>query len=433
MRHVAISLVSFLVVSGLPAIASAQDTAPTVIAVPVFATPKDVTTPVGGTWSLANGMADVIAMDLKSTSSFVLANVTGQRIPSYPEVTAPSYSEWNSVGARALLTGFVVARPDGRLMVGCYVYDVREARELARKGFLVVPTDWRRAAHKCADLAYTAVTGNGPLFDSRVAFIAQSGPSSAPVKRVAVMDLDGTNFTYLTTGKSTAVTPRWSPSNEELAYTSLSGGIPHLVIVDVASDKSRALLPDSTSFAPAFAPDGRHLALSIATDGNTDIYIVGLDGSGLRRLTTSPAIDTGPAFSPDGKQIAFSSDRSGSQQLYVMNSDGTAQHRISFGPGEYGAPAWSPDGKRIAFTNIAGGSTRIGIMNPDGTAEKMLTLGPADGQPSWGPSSSHVMFERLDFANGQPSLYSIGIDGRELHQVATPQGGSDPSWVAGQE
>jgi TolB protein len=403
---------------------------PTVIAIPVLATPKTVDTPAGSTWAIANQMADVIAGDLKTTSSFVVADVKSQRIPSYPEVTAPTYSEWQGAGAQALLTGFVEARPDGRLMVGCYVYDVQKQRELARQGFIVVPADWRRAAHKCADVAYSGVTGTGSMFDSRVAYISQSRPVSAPLKRVTVMDLDGTNLTYLTTGETTAITPTWSPKTRRLAYTSFGGGSPHVVVLDLASDKKSSVLPGAISFAPAFAPDGQSLALSVTVNGNTDIYAASPDGSSLRRLTTSPAIDTEPAFSPDGRQIVFSSDRSGSQQLYVMNSDGTGQRRISFGSGEYGAPAWSADGKRIAFTNVTGGSMRIGIMNVDGSDLRLLTSGPYDSQPTWGPSSDHVMFQRKNAATGRTSLFTIAIDRGEPRPVSTPQDASDPSWIA---
>jgi len=428
----------FLVLSAAGVVSAAQsqtasppnpDPAATVIAIPVLATSRAVETPAGSTWAVANQMTDVIADDLRSTSSFIVADVKNQRIPSYPEVTAPTYSEWSGVGAKALLTGFAEARPDGRLMIGCYVYDVRQQRELARAGFLVAPADWRRAAHKCADVAYSGVTGNGAMFDSRVAYIAQSGPGSAPTKRVAVMDLDGSNLTYLTTGNTLAVAPRWSPKTHRLAYTSFEGNEPHVVIVDPGNDKEQAVLPGGTSFAPAFAPDGQSLALSITVNGNTDIYAVNADGSGLRRLTTSPAIDTEAEFSSDGKQIVFSSDRSGSQQLYVMDADGTGQRRISFGSGEYGSPAWSGDGKRIAFTNINGGSMRIGIMNMDGSDQKLLTSGPYDSQPTWGPSSDHVMFERKNAATGHTSLFITAVDRPDAHAVATPQDGSDPSWI----
>ena len=94
---------------------------------------------------------------------------------SYPEVTAPTFSKWRSKGAKALVTGFVQSRADGRLTFGCYVYDVDKGRELGRKGFVVAPSDWRRAAHKCSGLAYKAITGAPGMFDTRIAYVAESG------------------------------------------------------------------------------------------------------------------------------------------------------------------------------------------------------------------------------------------------------------------
>ena len=139
----------------LPASAGAQLREPsaTVIAIPPLATAKDVKTDSGTTWGLANQIADLISADLKSTNSFIVANVKDVRIPSYPEVTAPSYGTWRSAGAKLLLSCFVNARSDGRLTIGCYVYDVQSGREVDRQGFAVATTEWRRAAHRCADMA----------------------------------------------------------------------------------------------------------------------------------------------------------------------------------------------------------------------------------------------------------------------------------------
>ncbi|HEU5481877.1 MAG TPA: Tol-Pal system protein TolB, partial [Sphingomicrobium sp.] len=332
-----------------------------VIAIPTLATAKNVETDAGNTWSIANQIADLISADLRSTNRFILANVERVRIPSYPEVTAPSYAQWRLAGAKLLLSGFVNARSDGRLTIGCYIYDVRSGRELARQGFAVTPGEWRRAAHRCADAAYKEFTGNPPLFDSRIAYVARSGSGDAPVKKLAVMDFDGANHRYVTEGDS--ITPRWSPDGERLAYTSLAGGRIHVRIAEAGSSADRPLLPlGGDSFAAAFSPDGEEIALSISADGNTDVFTVPAQGGIPRRLTTSPAIDTSPSYSPDGRRIAFTSDRSGSPQIYVMDTDGSNERRVSFGPGEHGSPVWSPDGKRIAFTSVDGAIKRIGVM-----------------------------------------------------------------------
>jgi len=401
-----------------------------VIAIPTLATAKNVETEAGNTWSIANQIAGLVSADLRSTGRFILADVKDVRIPSYPEVTAPSYAQWRSAGAKLLLSGFVNARDDGRLTIGCYVYDVRSGRELTRQGFAVSPSEWRRAAHRCADAAYTEFTGNPPIFDSRIAYVAQSGPADARVKRVAVMDFDGANHNYVTAGDAIVLTPRWSPSGDRIAYTSFAGGRLHVRIAEIGSKADRPLLPfGGDSFAPAFSPDGDEIALSISAGGNTDIFTLSSSGGVPRRLTTAPSIDTSPAWSPDGRRIAFSSDRSGSPQLYVMDSDGSNERRISFGPGEYGSPVWSPDGERIAFTNVQAATKRIGVVRVDGSGESIVTAGPHDEQPAWSPDGGQILFQRLDQASGRTILAMVPAAGGDVRTVPTPQGGSDPSWA----
>lgn len=411
-----------------------QSAAAVVIAVPTLATAKNVDTDAGNTWSIANQIADLISADLQSTDRFIVANVKSVRIPSFPEVTAPSYAQWRSAGAKLLLSGFVNARSDGRLTVGCYVYDVQAGRELTRKGFAVAPAEWRRAAHRCADAAYVEVTGNPPLFDSRIAYVAQSGRDETAVKRLAVMDFDGANHGYVTGGDSIVLTPRWSPTAKRIAYTSFSGGRLHVRVVDTASNADRPLVPaGGDSFAPAFSPDGEDIALSMSVAGNTDIFTVNSSGGIPRKLTSAPAIDTSPSYSPDGRRIAFVSDRSGMPQIYVMNADGSDQRRISFGQGEYGSPVWSPDGERIAFSNVRGTTARVGVMDANGSNERIVTNGPRDEQPSWSPDGSRILFQRLDHASRRTLLAIVAASGGETRNVPTPQAATDPSWAGRNE
>jgi TolB protein len=426
-------LLPLLSLAGLIAApAFAQEPTATVIAIPPLATAKNVETDGGKTWALANLISDLIAADLGSTGNFIIADVKKVRIPSYPEVTAPSYPQWRSVGAKLLLSGFVNARDDGRLTIGCYVYDVQTGRELARQGFAVTATEWRRAAHRCADAAYQKATGKPPQFDSRIAYVAQSGSGDSLVKRVAVMDFDGANHSYVTSGDSTVLTPTWSPKGDRVAFTSFSGGKLHIRIAGVADKEDRALLPMAEeNFAPTFSPDGRTIAFAMSQGGNVDIFTVPSGGGYAHRVTASPSIETGPAYSPDGEHIVFVSDRSGTPQLYVMNADGTDQRRISFGGGTYGAPAWSPDGTRIAFTRTQGPLSRIGTISTDGSDEKIVTTGPNDEEPSWSPDGSRLLFQRQDAATRRVHLASVPAAGGEVRPVPTPHGASDPSCSEG--
>jgi TolB protein len=421
-----------LMLLGLASTGRAQEPAPGAAGAVAIAVPP-LTTPDGGT--RGNQMlqvgweaTQVIVSDLQQTQDLVPLKTSRDDYYSYPEVTAPSFPKWRSAGARALVTGFVQSRSDGRLTFGCYVYDVDKGREIVRKGFVITPGEWRRAAHKCAGLAYTAVTGAPGMFDTRIAYVARTDIGQNPVRRIAVMDSDGLNLSYLTTGDSVVLTPRLSPKGNRLAYVSYSGGAPNIHVIDLGSSHERPLLPsDAISFAPRYSPDGSRIAFSMMVGPNSGIYVVGAEGGAPQRLTATSGVDTDPGFSPDGSRIVFESDRGGSQQLYVMNADGTGQRRISFGAGAYASPEWSPDGQWIAFTHRGPEGRRIGIIHPDGTGERLLSSGPTDEGPTWAASSRTILFQRSN-PSGQPGLYRISLEGGDITRMTIPQGGSDPDW-----
>jgi TolB protein len=409
--------------------AQAQSGGQIVLAVPQFPTPKNVKTDGGETGVIGIQIAQQIVSDLRTTRSIYPTGPENLRHYTPTEAGAPLYPNWANIGAGALVTGYVQARDDGRINVVCYLYDLKQRREMTRKGFAVAATEWKRAAHRCAGAFYTAVTKRPGLFDSRIVYVAATGSRMQPVKRIAIMNWDGTDHSYLTQGEVTVTSPRVSPDGEHIAYMSFAGGMPHIRIMDADGSNDRQLLQStSMSFAPRFSPDGRSIAFSMAVDGNTDIYVVDANGGYPQRLTTTPGIDTSPSFSPDGRKIVFESDRSGTQQIYVMNADGSGQRRISFGGGSNSSPVWSPDGDRIAFSRWNGSTIGIGIMNASGGDEKLLTNGWQDEAPSWSPDSEWVMFQRTQQGTGTGSLLMVSIGGGEPKAVATPQPGADPSW-----
>jgi TolB protein len=420
-------LLSFLLLAGSAAHAQ-QPTAPaTVIAVPPLTSPDSGTK---GNQMLQIGWeaTQVINADLGGTPEFAPVKTTRDDYYSYPEVTAPTFAKWRSAGAKALVTGFVQARSDGRLTFGCYVYDVEKGRELARKGFVLTPGEWRRAAHKCSGLAYGAIVGTPGGFDSRIAYVAETGAGDARMRRVAVMDSDGYNARILTAGGSMVLTPRLSPKGNRVAYVSFATGKPSVRLLDLGSGQERPLIPaDAITFAPRYSPDGSRIVFSMMLGSNSDIYVVSSDGGLPQRLTTSPGVDTDPSFSPDGSKIVFESDRGGSQQLYLMNADGSGERRISFANGSYASPEWSPDGQWIAFTHRSPAGRRIGVVKADGTGEALLTNGPSDEGPSWAPSSREILFQRSS-GLGRSGLFRIALGGGQPRQVTVAQDASDPDW-----
>ncbi|MBA3668381.1 MAG: Tol-Pal system protein TolB [Sphingomonas sp.] len=378
--------------------------------------------------STGRQIAEVIASDLRATGLFTPLGPNGVPTYSVEEAGNPAYGTWRSAGASALVSGYVETRPDGRITVACYLHDVTAGRELTHQGFAVGAGEWRRAAHKCADMVYSRLSGQQPYLDTRIVYVAETGPKNARVKRIALMDSDGSNHRYLTPGRSTVVTPRFSPRGDKLVYTAYIGRRPRVLLYDVASGSERLLIPGNViTFAPRFSPDGRDVVFSMANGGNTDIYVVSANGGEPRRLTSAPGADTSPSYSPDGRQIIFESDRGGTQQLYVMDAGGSGQKRISFGGGRYASPAWSPRGDMIAFTKI-GGAFRIGVMSPSGGGERILTDAWQDEGPSWAPNGQFVMFHRTAQGSGATRLYAVPVGGGQARLLPTPLGGSDPSW-----
>jgi len=400
------------------------------VAIPAFATDREAPTPANsnGTGALGLELARVIYNDLKNNALFKPTGPDSLPRPGYSEITAPAFGTWRGRGAEDLVQGYVRAGANGQLTVGCYLYDVALGQELTRGGWVVAPADWRRAAHKCADLVYSRLSGESPFFDSKIAYIAETGPKNHRVKRLAVMDSDGANHRFITNGQATTLTPRYSPDYSRIAYVSFLNGYSRLYIYDIRSGAQKLLVSSSNAtFAPRWSPDGRTILYSVANGGNTDVYSVPVAGGSPRRLTDSPGIDVGGSFSPDGRQIVFESDRSGNQQCYVMNSDGSNQHRISFFGGRCATPEWSPRGDLIAFTHIVG-DLRIAVMTPSGSGLRYLTNDWQDEAPTWSPNGRIVQFFRTAKGSGQTSIWQVDLTGRNLRRLPTPVGASDPAW-----
>ncbi|MCL4105133.1 UNVERIFIED_CONTAM: hypothetical protein GTU68_018840 [Idotea baltica] len=386
-----------------------------------IAIPDFVAENAGGA-QFAQQIARVVAADLVGTGLF--------RVSSFG--AAVQYADWKAINAQALVTGAVSVDGSGRLTVKFRLFDVFSNAELG-DGLVFSGTTggWRRIAHKVADAVYSRITGEGGYFDSRVVFVSESGPKDNRRKRIAIMDYDGANVQFLTDSNSIVLAPRFSPTGDRVLYTSYESGFPRIYVLDVATVGRRVLQDQAgtMSFAPRFGPNGQTVVFSLTQGGNTDIYKMGVDGSRLQRLTSSPSIETAPSFSPDGSRIVFESDRSGTQQLYVMSANGGDARRISSGAGRYGTPVWSPRGDLIAFTKQNKGRFHIGVMRVDGREERLLTASFLDEGPTWSPNGRVIMFMReTQGANGASALYSVDISGRNLKRVRTEGGASDPAW-----
>jgi TolB protein len=379
---------------------------------------------------LAQRITQVVVDDLMGTGLFreVPRSAHIARVSNFDAEVA--FADWKAINAQALITGAAGVSGD-RVQVRFRLWDVFAEAPLGEGlQFEGSAGAWRRLGHKVADAVYSRLTGEGGYFDSRVAYIAASGPKEARQKRLAIMDYDGANSVTLTDGGSLVLTPRLSRSARQILYTSYEQGTPRVFLMQAGGGQTTVLDDVSgMTFAPRFSPDGERAVFSMSVGTGSNLFVSELGGRGHVQLTRGSAIDTAPAFSPDGNRIVFESDRGGTQQIYVMSAAGGEASRISFGDGRYATPVWSPRGDMIAFTKIAGGRFHIGVMQVDGSDEKLLTGSYIDEGPSWAPNGRVLMFFReTPGPTGGPLLYSVDITGRNLKQVPTAGFASDPSW-----
>jgi TolB protein len=378
---------------------------------------------------VARSITQVITANLKRSGLFVPIDPAAylERITNID--TVPSFADWRAVNAQGLVTGRLTSQTDGRLKTEFRLWDVFAGQQLTGQQYFTVPDNWRRVAHIISDAIYQRLTGEKGYFDSRIVFVDESGPRERRIKRLAIMDQDGANVRYLTRGDDLVVTPRFSPSTQEITYMSFGQREPRVYLLNIETMQREVVgnFP-GMSFAPRFSPDGQRVIMSLQQGSNSNLYVLDLRSKAVTRLTDTPAIDTAPSYSPDGTRICFESDRGGSQQIYIMSASGGPAQRISFGGGSYSTPVWSPRGDAIAFTKLGQGMFAIGIMKPDGSGERILAEGFHNEGPTFAPNGRVLMFFRDPGGSSGPSLFTIDITGRNEQRVPTPGFASDPAW-----
>jgi TolB protein len=377
----------------------------------------------------AAGVTQIITANLKGCGFFAPIDPAAfiEHLASVDSV--PHFPDWRTINAQFLVAGRVARQPDGRLRAEFRLWDVLAGQQLDGKQYFTTPDNWRRIAHIISDAIYERLTGEKGYFDTRVVFVDETGPKERRVKRLTIMDQDGANVRYLTRGDELVLTPRFSPSTQEITYMAYGQGDPRVYLLNIETGQREIVgnFP-GMSFAPRFSPDGQSVIMSLQEGSNANIFVMDLRSKATTRLTNTPAIDTAPSYSPDGQQICFESDRGGHPQIYVMPATGGSAQRISFGDGIYSTPVWSPKGDYIAFTKQGGSTFAIGVMKPDGSGERILTEGFHNEGPTFAPNGRVIMYFSDNVGSPGPSLFTIDIAGRNQQRVPTPSYASDPAW-----
>jgi Tol biopolymer transport system component/tRNA A-37 threonylcarbamoyl transferase component Bud32 len=189
-----------------------------------------------------------------------------------------------------------------------------------------------------------------------------------------------------------------------------------------------ATLTPTPTLTPTLAPPSGRLAFVSDRTGKGDIYIMGVDGSGLFNLTDDPAEDKHPSWAPGGGRVAFVSDRNGQPDVYVAFADGSSVIRITNDRAGEENPIWSPDGSLIAYQSGHDGNWDIFVTDPLGSAVAQITHDPAAAQAlAWSPDSQRLVF--ASSRSGNADIFVVNIDGRDprpLTSHAAPD--NEPAW-----
>lgn len=390
------------------------------------------------TVAAARMMAQVLYDDLAFEKEFYLIpRDTYKTIPQARSLTDVPLDRWKELGADGLIVGSVEQIADGTL-VRFRLINVADGRSLLAKEYSGKVRSPRIFPHTIADDVHEQQFGLQGVARTRIAFSSDRTGDRVTgtvedrrTTNIYVVDYDGANEQRVSVARTLEIAPSWAPDGNAIAYTSYRTGVPDIIVQSL-----RGLPPTFPArggervhnVLAAWSPDGTRLAFSSYRDGNSEIYVVDRDGSGLRRLTSHPAIDTTPTWSPTGQQIAWTSDRGGSPNIWVMNADGTQPRQLTR-EGHADRATWSPAPlNEIAYTSRRGGGHDIKIYDfATGTYRTLTTDGiGSNEQPSFSPTGRHVAFSST--RAGREQIFTIARDGTGLKQITRTGTNKYPNW-----
>ena len=333
------------------------------------------------------------------------------------------FKNWSVIGAELLLTG-------GYSCIGTSVevevrlYDVFWGRQILGKRRVGSLKDYRLVMHRLGNDIIRLLTGHDGIFLTKLAFVG----NRTGHKEIYISDFDGFEPKRITSDRSIALLPRWSPDGKSLIYNSYKEGGPMLFAKNLQNGNVRRVSArKGLNIGAAWMPDGKRLALTLSNKGNPDIYLINLEGKRLRRLTRYWGIDVSPALSPDGKRMAFVSNRSGYPQIYILDLEKGTERRLTFEGNYNTSPAWSSLG-RIAYTSKDEGYYNIATINPEGGEVRQLTDGQGNNEdPCWSPDGHYLAFS--SDRGGRYNIYIMTANGQNQRKVTSMKGDQTaPSW-----
>jgi len=393
------------------------------------------------TVAAAKTITDVLYDDIAYEREFYM--IGKDAIATVPKPTSLdnlNLAPWKELNPDGLIVGSVRKEGNG-VVVQVKLIQVSSGKMAFGKEYSGPVANPRRYAHKMSDEIHKQQVGLDGVAQTRLTFSsdrdrarAHSAVANRDVQEIYVADYDGANPRRVTNTTTLNITPVWSPDSQIIAYTSFrpSGefGVFRDIILSYINTGQRTTpangSPSKQNELPMFSPDGSKLAFTSYRDGNPEIYVMNRDGSGLRRMTNNPAIDTTPTWSPTGQQLAWVSDRTGTPHIYIMNADGTGQRQLI---NEYcDRPTWaSGQFNEIAYAARTGPGYDIKLYSfSKGTAITLTDGIGSNESPAFSPNGRHIAFTST--RSGKTQIFTIDRDGNNLRQITREGDNKFPNW-----
>lgn len=406
---------------------------------PKFAVPDFIAlTGDAETRAAAAMIGQVLWDDLNFEREFYLIpRDTYRSIPQPASLDQIPLDRWRELQADGLVAGSIRKSGNG-VVVQVRLIRVADGTSVIGKEYSGSIANPRLFAHTISDEIHLQQAGLNGVARTKLAFSSDrdgermKGPvGERDIKNLYISDYDGARQTRATIAQSLDITPAWSPDRSTIAFTSYRTGFQDIYLIFPTTGKPLQKPAQGTAerqnYLPAWSPDGTRIAFTSNRDGNPEIYIMNRDGSGVRRLTTSPAVDVTPTWSPTGTQLAFTSDRSGSPQIYIVNADGTGLKKIT-SESWCDRPTWSPAPfNEIAYASRSGGGFDIRIYDFLRGGSRAVTDGIGSNEsPAFAPNGRHLAF--VSTRSGKEQIFTIARDGQDLRQITRVGSNRYPDW-----
>ncbi len=361
----------------------------------------------------------------------------------------PNFSSWKAINTNLVLNLSIKKQSQDSFYISFILWDVILKKSVIKKLNLEVKKiDLRKLGHFISDLIYEYSTGYEGYFNSKILYIAESGKYKNRIKRIAIMDYDGSNHKYLTDGKNIVSSPKFFPDEKKILYVMYQNNMPNLVIMDLETKKLHIISKiGNISFAPEISPNGEEIIFSIAQNGESHIYEYKISDKSLKQLTFGNHINTSPCYSPCKKYIIFNSNKYSTRDLFVLRRSDNKIFKLTQSSSSYAEPKWSVK-NWIAFTKIHRtlGFT-IGVFNIEDKnlqySERIIATAYLVENPVWNKNGRMLLFTKGSRLHPQMKdkqfmeydiknlhkLYIIdafGIYGE--HIINTPGDASDADW-----